>query len=165
MHGRLSVREQAVGPAAPLPLFPATAAATDGDDGSLLPCLHFSPPPPPPQTISFTLKSHLEDPAAASALSSLLPGIMEVLAGLIEEELPTAVAPLAAQVGPLIDGKAMDRALNALYRDCTTSARAAKAAGRAATAAAATAAAAPSAAASGTRPAPRDDRDDEDSLR
>jgi hypothetical protein len=62
---------------------------------------------------------------------------MEVLAGLIEDELPTAVAPLAAQVGPVIDGKAMDRALNALYRECTTSARAAKAAGRAAAAAAA----------------------------
>jgi hypothetical protein len=29
------------------------------------------------QTVSFTLKSHLED-AAAAALSSLLPGIMEV---------------------------------------------------------------------------------------
>lgn len=95
------------------------------------------PFPSPTQTISFTLKSHLDEPAAASALSSLLPGIMEVLAGLIEDELPTAVAPLAAQVGPVIDGKAMDRALNALYRECTTSARAAKAAGRAAAAAAA----------------------------
>jgi hypothetical protein len=51
---------------------------------------------------------------------------MEVLAGLIEDELPTAVAPFAVQAGPVIDGKAMDRALNALYRECTTSARAAK---------------------------------------
>jgi hypothetical protein len=84
------------------------------------------------QTISFTLKSHLEDPSAGATLSSLLPGIMEVLAGLIENDLPEAVLPFTLQAGPVIDGRAMDRALNNLYRECTTSARAAKAAGRAA---------------------------------
>lgn len=84
------------------------------------------------QTISFTLKSHLEDPSAAATLSSLLPGIMEVLAGLIENDLPEAVLPFTVQAGPVIDGRVMDRALNNLYRECTTSARAARAAGRAA---------------------------------
>lgn len=72
-------------------------------------------------------------------LSALLPGVMEVLAGLIEDELPAAVAPFAAQAGPVIDGKAMDRALNALYRDCTASARAARAAAGKGTGAAAAA--------------------------
>lgn len=78
---------------------------------------------------------------------------LQVLAGLLEDELPTAVAPFATQAGPVIDARAMDRALNTLYRECTASARAAKAAAAAdraaATAAAASNKAAAAAAAAG----------------
>jgi hypothetical protein len=74
---------------------------------------------------------------------------MQVLAGMLEDELPTAVAPFATQAGPVIDGRAMDRALNTLYRECTASARAAKAAAASNKTAAAAAAADKAAAAAG----------------
>jgi hypothetical protein len=96
----------------------------------------------PVQTIGFTLRSHLESASAeaASGLAPLLPGIMEVLAGLIEDALPAAAAPLAAAAGPVLDVRAMDRALQALYRECSSGSRAGRgspvkaAAGTAATA-------------------------------
>jgi hypothetical protein len=77
------------------------------------------------QTIGFTLRSHLESASAesASGLAPLLPGIMEVLAGLIEDALPAAAAPLAAAAGPVLDVRAMDRALQALYRECSSGSR------------------------------------------
>jgi hypothetical protein len=97
----------------------------------------------PLQTIGFTLRSHLESASAeaAAGLAPLLPGIMEVLAGLIEDALPAAAAPLAAAAGPVLDVRAMDRALQALYRECSSGSRGgrgspAKAAGAAAGAAA-----------------------------
>lgn len=51
---------------------------------------------------------------------------MEVLAGVIEEGLSEAVAVLSAQCGPIIDGKSMDMALNAMYKECQAISRAAK---------------------------------------
>jgi hypothetical protein len=77
------------------------------------------------QSIGFTLRSHLEAASAESAagLAPLLPGIMEVLAGLIEDALPAAAAPLAAAAGPVLDVRAMDRALQALYRECSSGSR------------------------------------------
>lgn len=63
----------------------------------------------------------------AAALSMLLPAIMEQLAGLIEEQLIDAVAPLAAQAGQCLDVQAMDKALNTMYRECQAAARAARA--------------------------------------
>ncbi|KAF6253828.1 hypothetical protein COO60DRAFT_1642879 [Scenedesmus sp. NREL 46B-D3] len=80
------------------------------------------------QTIGFTLRSHLESasPEAAAGLAPLLPGIMEVLAGLTEDALPAAAAPLAAAAGPVLDVRAMDRALQALYRECSKGSRGAR---------------------------------------
>eukprot|EP00879_Flechtneria_rotunda_P010819 GHRR01011308.1.p1 GENE.GHRR01011308.1~~GHRR01011308.1.p1 ORF type:complete len:249 (+),score=85.90 GHRR01011308.1:959-1705(+) len=75
------------------------------------------------QTASFTLRSHIEGlseggaPAAAD-LARLLPAIMEVLAGLVDDQLAEALAPLTVQAGPILDVKAMDKALNAMYREC-----------------------------------------------
>jgi hypothetical protein len=88
------------------------------------------------------MKSHICDAPSAAALSGLLPGVMEGLAGLIEEELPAGVAAFEAAAGPVIDGKALDRGLNAMFKDVTAAARAARAASGGAKAAAAAAAAA-----------------------
>lgn len=105
--------------------------------------------PPPPQTIGFTLRSHLEasSPEAAPGLAPLLPGLMEVLAGLIEDGLPAAAAPLAAAAGPVVDVRAMDRALQALYREASSGSRSGrgKEGGKAAAPTAAAAAAGPDA--------------------
>ncbi|KAF8071388.1 EXO84A [Scenedesmus sp. PABB004] len=73
------------------------------------------------QTISLTLRSHLEGDGAG-ALAGLLPGVMERLSALIEEGLVSSVAPFAARGGPVLDAKAMDAALGALYSDCTAGA-------------------------------------------
>lgn len=81
------------------------------------------------QTITFALKSHMRDGPRAACLSRLLPGIMEGLAGLIEG-LPPALAPFASRGGPVLDARAMDRVLNAMYRDVTAAVRSAKAAGK-----------------------------------
>eukprot|EP00878_Enallax_costatus_P013401 GHUV01014013.1.p1 GENE.GHUV01014013.1~~GHUV01014013.1.p1 ORF type:complete len:422 (+),score=154.88 GHUV01014013.1:285-1550(+) len=79
------------------------------------------------QTISFTLKSHMEASAANSiALAPLIPAVMEVLAGIIEEGLSDGVAVFSAHSGPVIDGKSMDRALSTMYKECQLSSRAAK---------------------------------------
>lgn len=43
---------------------------------------------------------------------------MEALAALIEEGLPDALAPLEALSGPVVDPKQLDKAINALYREC-----------------------------------------------
>lgn len=80
------------------------------------------------QSITFTLKSHIDASTAnATALAPLVPAIMEVLAGIIEEGLSDATAVFSAQSGPVIDGKSMDRALNTMYKECQASTRAAKA--------------------------------------
>lgn len=79
------------------------------------------------QTVGFTLCSHLEESASnAARLAPLLPGIMEVFAGLIEDQLADAVAPYAAQAGPVMDVRAMDRALQALYKQCSAGSRASR---------------------------------------
>jgi hypothetical protein len=85
------------------------------------------------QTIGFMLRSHLEaaSPEACAGLSPLLPGIMEVLAGLIEDGLPAAAAPLAAAAGPVLDVRAMDRALQALYREASSGSRGGRAGAKA----------------------------------
>lgn len=101
------------------------------------------------QTIGFTLRSHLEasSPEAAPGLAPLLPGLMEVLAGLIEDGLPAAAAPLAAAAGPVVEVRAMDRALQALYREASSGSRSdrGKEGGKAAAPTAAAAAAGPDA--------------------
>lgn len=62
----------------------------------------------------------------ATALAPLIPAVMEVLAGIIEEGLSDGVAVFSAHNGPVVDGKSMDRALSTMYKECQMSSRAAK---------------------------------------
>ena len=57
------------------------------------------------QTIGATLKDHLQGSGAGTAaqLQPLVPAIMEVLAGLIEEGIPEALAPFTKVRLPATD--------------------------------------------------------------
>ncbi len=50
----------------------------------------------------------------AQRLQPLLPAMMECLAGLIEEGIPEALTPFTSIAGPIVDGKVLDKSLNAM---------------------------------------------------
>lgn len=71
------------------------------------------------QAIGSSLKGHLQASAEdLPLLQPLVPAAMEALAGLMEEAMPDVLAPLERLSGPIIDPKQLDKAINALYREC-----------------------------------------------
>eukprot|EP00877_Chromochloris_zofingiensis_P001255 jgi/Chrzof1/1112/Cz01g40160.t1 len=79
------------------------------------------------QTIGATIRSHMEATAGNTAkLQPLVPAIMDCLGGLIEDGLPEALSAFSKVAGPVVDASALDKCLNAMYRECQAGSRAAK---------------------------------------
>jgi len=69
-------------------------------------------------------------PSNARRLQPLVAPLMEEVAGLIEGGLPGALAPFSRHAGAVVDPKELDRALQAMYAECSAACKGAGATAR-----------------------------------
>lgn len=95
------------------------------------------------KVITATLKRHIEAaPANTRKLQPLVAPLMEEVAAIIEAGVPEALAPFTRAAGRAFDPKELDKALQAMYSECSAACKGTSAGARRGAAAAAAAAAA-----------------------